>query len=349
VERTVIFSRRWRWDALTTLSVPAHRLEGYLARLLWGDREERGRMRDVLYCQVANQGHLYGAAAACVDAVASHARSGGSLTPEAVSLLEAVLNARNPGARAASAEGDVDVAEYCRTEILGILPQVLVQAESATSAFFREVCFLIPQLADSSATVGRFLVRAVAHSDGQRRRWAHEALEEAREVLRDGPMSPDPASPPPPWRETLERCGLEVVAEPPQDGPPVESALHAVNGAEVEPAVRIPGSGPGALGELGRRWHEHALMTRLFTASGDFLVMPPGTGGSRIGWVRVRNRVGGNLPSRVAEAVGAPDVVAVSVDGRRLCAATAEEDCHWVVVHEFRDPGKPKAPAFTCD
>ncbi|MFE5212892.1 hypothetical protein [Streptomyces sp. NPDC056600] len=29
-----------------------------------------------------------------------------------------------------------------------------------------------------------------------------------------------------------------------------------------------------------------------------------------------------------------PEVVAVSVDGRHLCATTVEDDDHWVVVHD---------------
>lgn len=190
MESTVSFSRRWRWDELTTLSVPPHRLEGHLARLLRGDQDDRRRVHGLLYCEVANQGHLYSAAAPCVDAVVRHARCGTPPTPEAVSLLEAVLNARDPGARAASAEGDVDVAEYCRGEILGLLPLLLEQAHGASPEFFREVCFLVPQLADSSTAVLPFLARAAARCDGERGRWAREALEEAGEVVRDGRPPP---------------------------------------------------------------------------------------------------------------------------------------------------------------
>ncbi|MEU3557832.1 hypothetical protein [Streptomyces fragilis] len=335
------FSRDWRWETLTTLSLPPQRLEGYLAVLLWGGREDRGRVHGLLYCEVANQGHLYGAAAACVDAVASHARSGAPLTPEAVSLLEAVLSARNPGVRATSAEGDVDVAEYCRAEVLGVLPRVLRQADAAAADFFREVCFLVPQLAGSSTAVARFLVRAAARGEGERRRWALEALEDVREVLRDGHLLPGPESAVGHRLERLGRCGLEVVAGPPQDGPPVEAALHAVNGVEVEPAVRVPGSGPRALGQLDRQWHQQAARARLYAADGEFLILPPGSGGSAVGWVRVRDRGGEDLPSRVGKVFGAPEFVAVSVDGRVLCAAVVEDDGHWVVVHGFQDPRKP--------
>ncbi|WP_448321651.1 hypothetical protein [Streptomyces sp. CO7] len=342
------FARNWRWETLSTLSVPAHRLEGYLARLVRGDREDRARVRDLLYCEVANQGCLYSGAAPCVDAVTSHARSGAPLTPEAVSLLEVVLNARNPGVRAASAEGDVDVAEYCRAEILDVLPLLLEQAGGAAPDFFREVCFLIPQLAESSTAVARFLVRAVARCDGERRLWAREALEEAREVLRDGHMQPGATASVSHRLERLARCGLEVVAGPPQDGPSVEAALRAVNGVEVEPVVRVPGPGPRALGELDRRWHEQAARARLYTRSGEFLILPPGSGGSRVGWVRVRDRGGENLPSRVGEVFGAPDFLAVSVDGRVLCAAAVEDDGHWVVVHGFPGPRKPQTSAFPC-
>ncbi|MGA5035851.1 hypothetical protein ACPCA8_02195 [Streptomyces capoamus] len=51
--------------------------------------------------------------------------------------------------------------------------------------------------------------------------------------------------------------------------------------------------------------------------------------------MRVRDTVGTRLPSRIAEVTGSPEFVAVSTDGRRLCAASVEEYDYWVVLHEF--------------
>ncbi|MFE4050485.1 hypothetical protein [Streptomyces sp. YIM B13518] len=139
----------------------------------------------------------------------------------------------------------------------------------------------------------------------------------------------------PHWLEIFENCGLEIVEDQTHDGPPVNAALHAVNGVEVRPSAEVSDSDPQALEKLSREWHRRAEPARLFMESGDFLVLPPGSGGSKVGWVRVRDRGGEDLPSRVAAATGAPEFIAVSVDGGHLCASTVEDDDYWVVVHEF--------------
>ncbi|MBQ0825089.1 hypothetical protein [Streptomyces tagetis] len=139
----------------------------------------------------------------------------------------------------------------------------------------------------------------------------------------------------PDWLEVLERCGLEVAGKAEQDGPPVDSAIYAVNGFEVEPAVAIPASSPHAADELDEAWHHRASQAPLYGENGEFLILPPVSGGSEVGWVRVKDPVGRNLPSRIAGAAGSPEFVAVSPDGRHLCAASVEDDDYWVVVHEF--------------
>ncbi|MER6692041.1 hypothetical protein [Streptomyces minutiscleroticus] len=139
----------------------------------------------------------------------------------------------------------------------------------------------------------------------------------------------------PEWREVLGRCGLEVTGEAAQDGPPVKAAIYAVNGFEVEPVVAISDSAPHAADELDEAWHHHASRVSLYGENGEFLILPPVPGGSRVGWVRVKDPVGRNLPSRIATVAGSPEFMAVSPDGRHLCAASVEEDEYWVVVHEF--------------
>ncbi|MEU3659031.1 hypothetical protein AB0E77_04590 [Streptomyces sp. NPDC032940] len=184
----MIFSRTWDWDSLESLSVPAAELPAQLERLVGPDADERSRAGRLLYCEVANQGHLYSAAAPCVDALTRLARSGTPLTPQAVSLLESILNARNAGVRAGLEDGSVDVTEYCRSEILAALPQLLGHADGSDAEYFREVCYLIPQLADSSGEVADFLRSAAATLEGELRKAAAEALEEAEEVLEEGHM-----------------------------------------------------------------------------------------------------------------------------------------------------------------
>ncbi|MEW2508708.1 hypothetical protein [Streptomyces sp. NPDC046870] len=139
----------------------------------------------------------------------------------------------------------------------------------------------------------------------------------------------------PVWRDVLERCGLQVVEEAPQGGPPVRSALYAVTGVEVEPVATIPASSPGATAALGETWHPHASSVSLYDDKGEFLILPPVPGGSETGWVRVRDTVGTHLPSRIAGVTGSPEFVTVSTDGRHLCAASVEEYDYWAVLHDF--------------
>ncbi|GGK90211.1 hypothetical protein [Streptomyces flaveus] len=142
----------------------------------------------------------------------------------------------------------------------------------------------------------------------------------------------------PEWLDTLGRCGLEVTGEAAPDGPPVNAAIYAVSGFEVEPVAAIPASTPNAADDLDEAWHHHASQSSLYGENGEFLILPPVPGGSEVGWVRVKDPVGKNLPSRISGVTGSPEFVAVSVDGRHLCAASVEESDYWVVVHEFRGP-----------
>src|SRR5690606_5038173 len=98
-------------------------------------------------------------------------------------LLESILNARSAGLRASAAGGTVEVEAYCRRRILEILPDLLSEADGRDAEYFREVCFLVPQLADSSEEVVEFLRSSVASLQGELRRMAVEALEEAEEVV----------------------------------------------------------------------------------------------------------------------------------------------------------------------
>ncbi|MFD5575278.1 hypothetical protein [Streptomyces cadmiisoli] len=181
-------SEEWDWESLTAVSIPSSQLRKHLGRLLGMDAEERNRARGVLYCEVANQGYLYDAAAPCVDIIAEHVESGGGLSSNSVDVLESILNARHPGLNVAIGGVAVDVAEYCRKRILDILPEILRKADGEDIELFREVCFLIPQLADSSQEVIEFLSLSVSRFEGELLRISSEALEEAREVQREGHM-----------------------------------------------------------------------------------------------------------------------------------------------------------------
>ncbi|MFC9287181.1 hypothetical protein [Streptomyces sp. NPDC057052] len=115
----------------------------------------------------------------------------------------------------------------------------------------------------------------------------------------------------------------------------MNAAIHAVNGFEVEPVATIPATDPHAADELDKAWHHHAARASLHVENGEFLILPPMPGGSEVGWIRVKDPAGKNLPSRVSAATGSPEFVAVSVDGRHLCAVSVEEFEYWVVVRAF--------------
>lgn len=178
----------WNWEEVTTLSVPGSRLVSKVEALLGGDAEARRAAGAVLYCELANQGQLYSAAAPCVDLIAEYACEHGRLNAEAVSLLEAVLSARTPGLVVTVHGGAVDVAEYCRGRILELVPVMLGCADGKDSAYLREVFFLVPQLADSSPQVLDFLRKQMSSLDGEMLMQCRGALEEAEEVVRDGHM-----------------------------------------------------------------------------------------------------------------------------------------------------------------
>ncbi|MEV7199787.1 hypothetical protein [Streptomyces griseoluteus] len=137
------------------------------------------------------------------------------------------------------------------------------------------------------------------------------------------------------WVEVLQRCDLQVVEECAVDALPVNSAIYAVNGVGVEPVASIPFSSPEAMGELSRVWHARSTGLPLYDQEGRFLLMPPGAGGSKVGWVKVRDRTGTGLPSRIASVTGSPEFMALSLDGCRICAVSIEDYEYWVIVHEF--------------
>ncbi|QGZ49789.1 hypothetical protein GPZ77_16690 [Streptomyces sp. QHH-9511] len=138
------------------------------------------------------------------------------------------------------------------------------------------------------------------------------------------------------WRERLASCGLTVLPESEHPAlPDVRQSIYAVTGMEVEPTIRIDRSAPEADLELGRQWQDQARQANLYTDDGEFFVLPPGSGGLEIGWVRVRNRAGNDLLSRVKRTIGQFELITASADGRNLCAVTSEEYEYWIIVRSL--------------
>ncbi|MEU5538261.1 hypothetical protein [Streptomyces sp. NPDC020362] len=115
----------------------------------------------------------------------------------------------------------------------------------------------------------------------------------------------------------------------------MSAAIYAVTGFEVQPTAVVLTSSSRAADELDEKWHHYASVSSVYDSKGEFLILPPVSGGSEIGWVGVADPIGEHLPSRIAAVTGSPEFLAVSPDGRHLCAVSVEEDEYWVVQHEF--------------
>nr|WSW43232.1 hypothetical protein OG296_08895 [Streptomyces sp. NBC_01001] len=130
----------------------------------------------------------------------------------------------------------------------------------------------------------------------------------------------------------LAKAGLEVVAKGVAEGlPSYARAFKAVVNVEVAPQATVARTDPGALQEADRLWLEHARAAAVIDDEGCFLVR-----GADRDWVRVRRTAHTALSAALVPGAGSM-VIAMSPDGRRLCALTEEDDDYWIVVHHFDD------------
>ncbi|MFE6835950.1 hypothetical protein ACFVFI_14130 [Streptomyces sp. NPDC057705] len=128
------------------------------------------------------------------------------------------------------------------------------------------------------------------------------------------------------------KAGLEVVIHVVAEGlPSYARAFKAVVNVEVAPRAIVARTAPGALQEADRLWLEHARTAAVFDNEGSFLVR-----GADRDWVRVRRTAHTALSAALEPGAGSV-VIAMSPDGRRLCALTEEDDDYWIVVHHFED------------
>ncbi|WP_374776202.1 hypothetical protein OG756_28990 [Streptomyces sp. NBC_01310] len=129
------------------------------------------------------------------------------------------------------------------------------------------------------------------------------------------------------------RAGLEVVAGDVGEAvPSYAQAFQVVVNIEVKPVATVPRRTPGASEEADRLWLEHARTAAVIDDEGCFLVR-----GADRDWVRVRRTAHTALSAALVPGAGSM-VIAMSPDGRRLCALTEEDDDYWIVVHHFEDP-----------
>ncbi|WTC92074.1 metallophosphoesterase [Streptomyces griseus] len=128
------------------------------------------------------------------------------------------------------------------------------------------------------------------------------------------------------------KAGLEVVAQGvAEELPSYARAFKAVVNVEVVPRATVARSAPGASAEADRLWLEHAWTAAVINGEGCFLVR-----GADRDWVPVRLTPHTALSTALVPGAGSL-VIAMSPDGRRLCALTEEDDDYWIVVHRFDD------------
>ncbi|MFI8910928.1 hypothetical protein ACIGW4_04820 [Streptomyces sp. NPDC053513] len=142
--------------------------------------------------------------------------------------------------------------------------------------------------------------------------------------------------PVPDWHRKLEACGLQVLdLDRSPLLPEVRRAHIAWAGYEVKPTATVSLARPGVATELDRQWNSLTASVRLMTEAGEFCMPWPGRGLFEIGWIRVKDLVGVDLPSRLLAGAGLTEFLAVSVDGRIMCAVSDEEYDKWIIVHRF--------------
>ncbi|MFF5423655.1 MULTISPECIES: hypothetical protein [unclassified Streptomyces] len=138
------------------------------------------------------------------------------------------------------------------------------------------------------------------------------------------------------WLRRMASTGLAVSDNAAPDGvPSVLEALRSVANWEVRPTATVPAGQPRALEEVDRQWRLHAERCGLFGDDGSFLFSISGAGASDFGWAVVKWSADAELAPRLAKPGEGLDFLAMSVDGKVVCAVTEEEYDYWVVVQHL--------------
>jgi hypothetical protein len=141
------------------------------------------------------------------------------------------------------------------------------------------------------------------------------------------------------WESMIEGCGLSVDGK--LSGSEVidpSRAVLAVTGGYVQPVVSVRRESATAMESLDAQWQAFAAPLFASPAEG-FLLILGGPGSLSEGWFLVRDPIGVHLPSRIASVTGRPEFMALSRNGKNLCAVSVEDDEYWVVTHDFSDRG----------
>ncbi|MEU1227344.1 hypothetical protein [Streptomyces sp. NPDC005828] len=144
--------------------------------------------------------------------------------------------------------------------------------------------------------------------------------------------------PTPDWYRNLEASGLQVLDFDRSPRLPDARRAHlAFAGYEVKPTATVSHARPDAAAELDRRWDSLATSAQLMDEYGEFCMLAPGPGRGERQWIRIKDPAGTDLPSRLLAGTGQEEFLAVSLDGRTMCAVSDEEYDKWIIVHRFDD------------
>lgn len=128
---------------------------------------------------------------------------------------------------------------------------------------------------------------------------------------------------------------IKVIGGATPDAPVPRKAILAVTGGYVQPTVRIRHSRTDRFDAVDRHWQEQAKRLHLKTERNDFLLLLSNPGSEERGWLHVQDELSERLASRVHSATGRREFIALSLDGRKLCAVSVEDDEDWIVTHTF--------------
>ncbi|MFG2224612.1 hypothetical protein [Streptomyces sp. NPDC048644] len=139
------------------------------------------------------------------------------------------------------------------------------------------------------------------------------------------------------WIDELTFAGMTVLQKTPIERETSATVgLYAVNGVDVEPSVAINAHAPDFLPTLDHQWERHVEASALYSENGEILVCSPVVCPDDVGWLLIQDPLRGeSLASRLMEAKASPEFLALSTDGRHLCAISVEDDDYWIVTHNF--------------
>ncbi|MET8866937.1 hypothetical protein ABZW11_28675 [Nonomuraea sp. NPDC004580] len=141
----------------------------YLDALLEGEEPKRDEAFHRIVGEVVNQGDLHAGAAPVVDRILAFLRAQGSLPENAWLVLDEIFRGASYGRTVSAPDGEYDIEEYCRRQILGEVEMISRWVAGLTGKTFFYYTLLLGSMGVFSAEVRAILAREVATSTGERR------------------------------------------------------------------------------------------------------------------------------------------------------------------------------------